>query len=353
VKRAWCMLSVVLVASACATTGASGRGDENLPTSGVGPFRKLADDEVLGVAPFVLDDKAGLYREPAVLADGAAAILYAVGRDGDRDVIVRSRADDARSFYGTSSDTGHRPVTVLAADAPWEGASLGGPFALRQGAEIVLYYAAAGGIGLARSSDGLAFRKEPAPVLGPDPSAAWETTAPSGPSAYVDAAGKTHLFYAAGPAIGEAVSDDGVHFVRAGFVLVPAAAPAPGTLAPNEKPPFDTVRVADPCVAPRVTPAGRVQVRVLYTGTGADGATTIGLAARYGDVGPLERAATPVYAVGQKESAPALLELGAEAFLYVGQQRSATGGGSYPAIAAAFAPGNVHLPTPTAFADSP
>ncbi len=105
------VLGLILLVS-CATTGASGKGDENLPSAGVGPFRKLADDEVLGVAPFVLDDKAGQYREPAAILDGASVLLYATGKDGGgaRDVIVRSRAEDARSFFGT---TLHDVVDVI------------------------------------------------------------------------------------------------------------------------------------------------------------------------------------------------------------------------------------------------
>lgn len=344
---------LLAVTGACATTGVAGRGDENLPSAGVGPFRKLADDEVQGVAPFVLDDRQSAYREPSVLLEGASTILFAVASEGARDVIVRTRATDGRSFYGTSADVGRRPEVVLTADAPWEGARVGGPFALRVGAEVRLYYAAEGGIGLARSADGRTFQKAPAPVLVRDAASPWETTPLSGPTAYVDAAGKLHLFYASGSSIGEAESDDGVTFRKLGVVLGPAPPPAPGSLAPNEKPPFDAARVADPCVSIRTTPAGRVHVRVLYTGEDEGGATTIGFAARYGDSGALERASVPVYAVGQREAAPALAEAGEGTFLYVQQERRGLGSEGYLAVAAAFAPGNVELPAPSAFPDAP
>ena len=146
----------------CATTGAEGEGDKNLPTAGVGPFRKLGIDEVPGIAPFVFDDRVAIYREPAILAplsasDDSPAILYVVGKQASVDVIVRTRADDGRAFFGTSGDFGKTPPVVLAADAPWEGASLSGPFALHVNDEIRLYYSAAGGIGMARSTDGLSF----------------------------------------------------------------------------------------------------------------------------------------------------------------------------------------------------
>jgi hypothetical protein len=356
VKRASYMLCalacLVSLASSCATTGASGKGDENLPSAGVGPFRKLAEDEVAGVAPFVLDDKTGLYREPSAIADGARTLLFAVGRDAGKDVIVRTRADDGRSFYGTGADTGRRPLVVLSADRPWEGDALHGPFALRVGGEMLLFYAGADGIGLSRSADGLTFTKEPTPVLVREPSWSWETTAPRGPSAYVDSAGRTHLFFASGASIGEAISEDGVAFRHAGAVLHPAA--PPDALLPNEKPPFDTASVGDPNVTVRVTPAGRLHVRVLYTGRDASGASSIGLAARYGDDGPLERASLPVYAVGQKEAAPTLLEGSGGTFLYVQQERRGAGSDpGYSAIAAAFAPGNVKLPLPAPFPDGP
>ena len=56
----------LVVLAACATTGEAGEGDKNLPSAGVGPFRKLEPEEVKGLAPFVLQDEASLYREPAV-----------------------------------------------------------------------------------------------------------------------------------------------------------------------------------------------------------------------------------------------------------------------------------------------
>ena len=89
----------LLVALSCATTGASGEGDRNLPTVGVGPFRKLTPPEVKEIAPFVFDDRVALYREPAVLAEGNGAIMYVVAKQKGADVIVRTRADDARAFY--------------------------------------------------------------------------------------------------------------------------------------------------------------------------------------------------------------------------------------------------------------
>lgn len=357
-------LAVFSVVAACATTGAEGEGDKDLPTAGAGPFRKLEAEETKGLAPFVLDDPRALYREPAVLRDGDSTLLFAVARVGGKDVIVRTRALDERTFFGTSGHFGKKPLVVLEPDKLWEE-SLSGPSLVRFGGDILLYYAGAEGIGLARSGDGITFRKEPGPIFSRDPlPGSWETTAPRAPSVYALPNGRLRMLYAAGGAIGEAESADGIEWtrIRTGPVLGPAPAaagapPAAGereepSLLPNEKPPFDTASVGDPCVVTRTTPAGRFHVRVLYTGADASGATAIGFAARYGDSGPLVRQPLPVYSVGQREAAPALLELGDASYLYVQQDRR-DGNDTFVAIAAAFAPGNVKLPPPEDFPDSP
>ena len=209
---------------------------------------------------------------------------------------------------------------------------------------------------MARSADGLTFRKEPGPILGRDAApGSWETTPPRAPSVYALPDGRLRMLYAAGQAIGEAESRDGLAWTRIGGgpILVPAPPPAPGSLLPNEKPPFDTAAVGDPTAVPRTTPAGRFHVRVLYTGSDAAGSTAIGFAARYGEEGPLARQPVPVYSVNQGERAPALLELGDASFLYVQQGRRDGDDPPYPAIAAAFAPANVVLPPPGDYPEAP
>lgn len=350
---------VLMVLAACATTGDEGEGDRNLPTAGVGPFRKLTDEEMKGSAPFVLDDAQALYREPAVLRDGASTVLYAIAHIGDKDVIVRTRALDERTFFGASTQFGKKPLVVLEPDKLWEVA-LSGPWAVRFRGDILLYYSGAEGIGVARSADGRSFRKEPGPILARDVlPGSWETTPPHAPSVFELPDGRLRMMYAAGNSIGEAESTDGIEWtrLRPAPALAPAPMPAPGTLLPNEKPPFDTASVGDPCVVTRTTPAGRFQIRVLYTGTDATGASAIGFAGRFGQPAPLqpdplERNPLPVYSVNLKEAAPALLDLGATSFLYVQQEkRNATT--SFVAIAAAFAPGSITLPPAGDFPDSP
>ena len=360
-------LAMIALGAACATTGVDGDGDLNLPTASVGPFRKLAADEVPGIAPFVFDDRTTLYREPAALTEGSDVILFAVARNGSgaaaTDVIVRTRATDGRAFLGTSADTSHVAPVVLRPTEAWEGGALSGPFVVRAGADVLLYYAAAGGIGLARSSDGgLTFQKVPGPIFVRDPAVAWETTQVRAPGVYVLPDGRSRLLYTAGPCIGEAESTDGVRFTRLDadpstpaidFVLGPGAPAAPGSLLPNEKPPFDTASVADASPSTRITPAGRLHVRVLYTGRDPAGVSTIGFAARYGDAGRLDRNRSPVYSVGANEAAPAYAEVPGGAFLYVQQTRRVDERLSYSAIAAAFAPGTVKLPAPASYPDAP
>jgi hypothetical protein len=273
---------------------------------------------------------------------------------------VRSRADDGRSFYGTSADMGRSPPVVLRPDAPWEGGALSGPHVLRVGDELRLYYGAAGGIGLARSSDGMAFQKAPGPVLASDASVAWEAGPPRQPTVFVLPGGGFRMLYEAGAAIGEAESDDGVTWRRRDadpatpdMDPVLGAAPPAHDLRPNEKPPFDTAAVGDPVALLRTTAAGRLHLRVLYTGRDAAGQSAIGFAARYGVEGPLTRQVAPVYSAGQRERSPAFVETGGGSFLYVQQERRVDATTTYWAIAGAFAPANVHLGTPASFPDGP
>ncbi len=340
-------LVALACAGACSTVGSEGRGDVGLPTSGVGPFRRLASGEVPGIAPFVLDGEGG-YRDPAVLAEDPGASeprvwLFAgalgAGAEGipKGPVIVRTFAPDGRSFAGTGLGPGRGTELALAPTEAWEGGEagkLGAPFVLRVGAEIWMFYAAAGGIGLARAPGPTApFVKDPGPVLDARAAATWERGAPASPSAYVEG-GRVHLFFSSGGFLGEAVAEPGARtFSRVDAdpstpeldpVLGPGPRVDPKSLAPGEKAAFDEAGVADPCVSVRTTPASaaRTQVRVLYTGIAASGASAIGFAARYGHAGRLTRQPLAIYAAKGKERAPALLDLGERGYLYFTEPRS-------------------------------
>lgn len=351
--RAAAGLAVAALATACATIGSQGGGDVDLPSSGVGPFRKLGAEEMLGVAPYVVDDRSAQYRQPAALplagAAGGEVALYFVGGDAGRGHLYRTRATDARSFYGAPLDSGHAPKEVLAPDAGWEGSGLTTPSVVaRDGGEVWLYYGTeSGAVGLARSGDGgLTFAKEPAPVLegARSPSVARQ---PSG--AFV------MLFVTGGGSIAEATSADGRAWTRAGVVLSPSAPVDPASLAPGERPPFDVARLDFPLVAPRETPAGQVQVRVLYTGYDASGVSAVGFAARYGEASaPLSRNPTPVLSLGAHEGRAALFEWSRGSMLYFDLDESGTSGEVHRAIGAALAPASETLATPDGtYADHP
>jgi hypothetical protein len=369
----------MLVFTGCATLGSEAAEDDSaLPTTGVGPFRKLASTEVGGVAPYVMDNQQGQYREPTALAlDGmdqsgisptTRLALYFVAhpKAGGGDVIVRTRADDGVSFYGAGPDFGHSPSQVLAPDQAWEGTNLAGPSVLAVGSQIYLYYAGTGGIGVAESTDGFAFTKEPGPIFSTDASVSWETSTPHAPSVAILPSGELRMFYAAGACLGEASSTDGVHFTRLDSdpstpsidpVLCPSAHVSAAAIDAGAIAPIDDEGLDDPLVLPRVTPAGRLQVRVLYTGystpIGAPSrASAIGFAARYGDSGPLVRAPAGVYSVNLHEHAPAYFAWSTGSLLYVTEDESGLNG-VYPAIAGAFAPAQDSLPAPSAYADSP
>jgi hypothetical protein len=346
--------------AACATLGASYEGEQNLPSAGVGPFRPLEKSELLDDPPLVVQGAQAQFRDPTVLPLGAQgearAALYTVATVSGKPAIVRTRSDDGRSFFGTAKDAGHAPRVVLTADQAWEKDDIAGPCALQVGAEVRLYYAGAGGIGLARSIDGLIFAKETGAIFAAGGGGAWETTPPHAPSIVLDPDGRFRMMYAAGRSIGEAVSDDGVRWTR-----VDADPTTPGidpvlSLGPIGS--FDTDEVTDPLLLPRETPGGRLAVRVLYTGYALPGdgsavrTSAIGVAARYGNAGPLVRGVGAVYSVEKHEAHPALLTTNQGTFLYVDQDVRLTNGTVYRAIAGALSTARL-LPSPAPFPDGP
>ena len=381
-RRAFFLPLALLGTIACGTIASPGSGDLDLPTADVGPFTPLSTAEVAAgdIPPFVFLGESAQYREPSAIAasddtSSPSVILFAVATASSGSVIVRTRADDGRSFYGDTVDQqshpGDRPPVVLHASQSWEGTDLSGPSALRVGSEVRLYYAAAGGIGLAKSTDGgLTFQAQPEPVLAADHSAGWEFTPPRAPTVAQLPDGSFDMLYASGDAIGEAVSADGVTGWQRvdgdpttpalDAVLVASAYVDPSTLPTGVPPPFDEGAVDDPLLVPSVDVAGRLVVRVLYTGysapIGAASRTSaIGVAARYGTSGRFTKQPSPVYSVQSGEAAPALLQFGGDqALLYV-QQLNSTLDMAHPflAIAAAYAPASSMLGAPGSFPTSP
>lgn len=352
---------------ACASLAGGAGGDVDLPNAAAGPFRALRAGELGNArsAPNALEDDDTSPRDASVIdLDGDPATLdvagYFAANTKDKPApsppttIVRYDAIDARSFDRSA-------VVVLDAAQGWEGGVLGSPSALRVGQEIWLYYAAAGGVGLARSSDGFSFSREAAPVLAPD-AGGWEKGAtPRSPGVAVLWDGSFRMFYEIDPAmdgrsvIGEARSDDGITWTRVGdrALLEPSTPPAEGSA--DVDPPYDSGSVGSPFPVVVTSTAGERILRVYYGAEGSESMNSagemerprvIGLAARFGEDGPLERAVSPVFgadkSLGPRE--PCALVYEGFSLLFATQRSSLSA--ETPAVAVGAAPATASLPPP-------
>ena len=363
----------LLPLAACATLPAPSGGGDNLPNAGIGPFRALATEELgnLRSGPFALDDDTTFARDPSLLdLDGdpktfaIAGYFGAALAQGDAPptatdptrAIVRFEAEDGRSFD-------RKPEEVLHAELPWEGGVMGAPSIVRAspqfGSRLFLYYAAAGGIGLAQSDDGHTFtRFSNAPVLGPT-SAGWENGAvPTSPGVIVFPDGSFRMFYEvaladAGSAIGEARSQDGRFWERVGE----APALAPRAAEAGQEAPYDAGAVGSPCPILGAPSEGRPVLRLYHGARDASGAAVIGLAARFESEGAgpqftelggrFERAPGPVFGTSKPlgTSEPSLLAYEGFLLLFASAPSAATR--AHPAVCVGVAPALASLPAPT------
>jgi len=334
----------VLLLAGCGG-GAAEPGDRDVPRihAHAGPFRPLRESELSersGVAPYPLESSAREFREPSALdlaqrgRPGRCA-LYAVARIAGVTGVFRFIAPEARSF--TPDPDPARAILVPELD--WEGDWVGAPSAHRVGTQVWLLYAAAGGIGLARSSDGIEFVREPSPVLATDTDVEWEGgLAPNAPSFLQVSDHDFRLYYSVNGRIGEARSRDGMTWQRDGDrpLLVPASEFAESS-APDE------AAVEDPHALLARSMEGRTVTRIYYTAVASDGSSSVGLAARYGTEGPLERAVSPVFVSARSPHAPWVLPFDEFALLFVTQQAGATAGLDFPAIAMGVTPPSISL----------
>ncbi|MBK8258605.1 MAG: hypothetical protein IPK82_38840 [Polyangiaceae bacterium] len=348
------LLLSLFPALGCATLADAATGDKDLPNAGAGPFRELKKGE-LGlslVTPNAADDTKTLSRDASVIdLDGdlttfAVAGYFAASPNGAEVgeptvEIRRTVAEDGRSFDRD------RDVVLTAGEA-WEQGLLGGPSALWVGGEVWLYYAAGGGIGLAKSADGAAFTKVAGPVLGASESG-WDTgSIPRSPSVVMLPKGGFLMFYETlngegRSVIGEATSSDGLVWERVGDG--PAIAPSE---AGEEV--FDDLGVGGPAVTLGETALGRRVVRVYYgartQGSEGEEKRTIGLAARF-DGEPFSKATSAVFGATSSRgpSEPAVISFGEFTLIFATQNRSNTD--ESPAVAAGVAPAQAELPEPT------
>ena len=368
-KRA--LLLAPLLLAACATLP-DAPGNPYLPNAVAGPFRALSDDaEVIEPDGGILDDGTEIGNDQSppngfddenfwgrditvVDADGdpstlevfayvAAAVATGMTDPTSTDPtrsITRYGALDGRSFDCSAE-------VVLTPDAAWEGNLLASPAAIRVGSGVFLYYAAAGGIGLAKSADSHTFVKVEGPVLAPA-GGGWEQGAvPRSPGVVALPDGTFRMFYEVptGPgvsSIGEAQSPDGMAWTRLGDT--PALAPA--GLGDAGAEPWDSTSVGLPSPQLAVSGDGRMEIRVFYGALDSMGNGTVGLAARYGTDGPLSRSLSAVFGTGTMLAPrePCTLAFTDFTFLYATQKTSTTV--SDPVIAVGVAPATVILPAP-------
>ncbi len=221
---------------------------------------------------------------------------------------------------------------------------MGGPSAVRTAEGVVLYYAAAGGIGVAKSTDGIAFTKLNEPVLKAETSG-WDAgRTPRSPGVVRVAESDWLMFYevtlASGmAAIGEARSKDGLVWSR--FGEAPALSPGP----PGEEA-YDDAGVGAPCAVMAESNLGRPILRLYYSAESGAGKRTVGLAARY-EGEAFQRAVSPVFGANTSRGPhePSVLLRPGFSFLFATQDKS--GSQEELVVAAGVAPPAVELPPPT------
>ncbi len=298
---------LALAVASCGTLAGLGSGDENLPTGGLAPWRKLARGEVQA-PPYVLFDTEGDVENPAPLrlADGRVALYY-----DDGVAIRRSVSDHGLRFT--------RGDVVLEADAAWEDGAVVKPSAIDFDGAVFLYYEAGGAVGLARSTDGVAFRKEPEPVFRP-------ARAPS----VARYGGAFVMAFAADGSIVLARSDDGLRWTPLDEPAVET--PDAGAWAAGG--------TDDPALLAVQSPAGRPLLRLFFAGRDEGDAGAIGASASDDGASFSLFAENPVLS-DDAESAPAAFAIPGGFLLYFSQTR-----GDRRAIAAAVHPPDLRLRGP-------
>jgi len=331
------VLALLVLIAGCGTLASPAEDDGVLPNAKAGPFRPLRADEIDTSitghpAPFLARRERNRFRSPAPFdIDGDPGTLpiwlYAVEDEDDAPRIVRFTAEDGRSLA--------RDFEVVV-ERPEEG-GVHSPSVVRDGDEVVLYYATAAGRFVARSRDGLSFTDVTTVVVGGlacDTSPSDMTSRDFAVAALPS--GGFRLFVARGDSICEAASEDGIEFHPVG---------ADGTVFRSadlpfaERMGFGRVSLAHPFATTATTAEGRLVVRVYFTGQGEGGESFLGLAARYGEDGDLVSAVAPVLGGEGAPREAAVLGFGDFALLYFTRDA-----GSFPAIAAGVAPATVRLP---------
>lgn len=261
------ILACALLSAACSTLGDPGGAPEALPHGGTGQFR-LLDTEETGITGF--PGRALVLRDIAIEAAMPAGgfIFYAQARaldmppprpeDYPRNEIFWDTFEPRTIHAGAAREEGVGAFApgplVLAASESWEGEDVFDPWVVvAEDGSARLYYAAAGGIGVAESpaADGPYTRVGTGPILGPDAAA---SGAPRRPSVVLGPDGAWWMYYDAGGELRAARSEDGLAFTAMGPLTIEGEDTGDGI----------EVGMASPGAVAVQTRAGRTLVRLYF-----------------------------------------------------------------------------------------
>lgn len=275
---------------ACGTLADGDGGGENLPSRGIIPFDKLEppDDDDSSLLPFVVADAELELDEPTAIATDDGIDLYLQVEEESRTLIQRASSLDGVDFDALE--------TILEPELGWEESWIGAPSVVRFGDELLLFYL--GGVeervvGLARSSNGNSWTREPEPVFEP------ETVIAS--PCVISLGGELVMFHAVltenededlvATTIAYATSSDGMSWTENGQAL------SVGTDCVNddgvEVRCWDNTYVTSPGVRVSRTSTGRTVIDMWYTGGVAEN-SNIGFAGSFDDLGFERYALNPI-----------------------------------------------------------
>lgn len=259
----------------CSAIGDPGGMPDGLPHGGTGQFRFLDATETGITGP--LPGRAMVLRDRAIESAMAAggSLFYAqatlmeeppmVPEDHPAGEVYGPAFGPRAIHRGAPRETGvgafDAGPQVLAATEAWEGADVFDPWALvDDDGTVRLYYAAAGGIGVAEASavEG-PFSKAPGPILDEGDAV---SGAPRRPSVVRGIDGAYWMYFDAGGAIRVAVSSDGRAFTVMGDV----------SLEGDDETESPEVRVANPGAVAIETTADRTLIRLYFESIREDGA---------------------------------------------------------------------------------
>ncbi len=295
-------IALALGIMGCGTVGSTDGLTPERPANRTGPFREVTGNE-MGMRSCAVVDFQGLVDEPsATRADDGRTVLYLTREHGE----VRSIARVALRAPAQQADD---PADVLVPALDWEGTAVRSPHVVRDGAAWVMVYGTAtGALGLARSTDGLAWTRHPTPLLTADP-AQGEDTPLRAPSIARTPDGAWMLAYASAGAIwfarasraeGPFTRVDGDPSTPRRDAVLGATGP---TMSPDGGAPgFESGALDDPDLFIESTAIGRAIWRVYYTARSApvamDGGVapevTVGMAASF-DGRTFTRFGVPVF----------------------------------------------------------